>query len=120
MLTRPGRKPSRKRRLQSAGARYICDPRPGQGRAGTIRDDAPPSTTALGPACGHLFDRGLAVGSSRACGGLVRGADTAARLQAMAGRAHRYAVAGDDADRLYRAGDSAVSAKTGRPLAAYP
>src|SRR5476649_2276050 len=35
MPIRPARKPSRKRRLQSASARYICDPRPGY-RAGTI------------------------------------------------------------------------------------
>src|SRR6202158_4387652 len=37
MPTRPVRKPSRKPRLQSASARYICDPRPGENWAGTTR-----------------------------------------------------------------------------------
>src|SRR4051812_18945508 len=36
----------------------------------------------------------------------------------MAGRARRHAVAGDDADRLRRAGDPAVSAKNVRTVAA--
>src|ERR1700731_4072046 len=36
MPTRPVRKPSRKPRLQSASARYICDPRRGGFWAGTI------------------------------------------------------------------------------------
>src|ERR1700736_6740236 len=35
--TRPAPKPSRKPRLQSASARYICDPRPGENWAGTTR-----------------------------------------------------------------------------------
>src|SRR6266403_1600009 len=37
MPTRPVRKPSRKPRLQSASARYICDRRPGENWAGTTR-----------------------------------------------------------------------------------
>src|SRR3954470_19156223 len=81
-------------------------------------DDAPPVTAVLGPACGHLPDRSLAVGSSRADRRAHRCADSAARLQAMAVRTRRYAVAGDDADRVRRACHPAVSAQAGRPLAA--
>ncbi len=82
-------------------------------------DDAPPVTAVLGSACGHLPDRGLAVGSPRA----DRRAHRLARIplrafKLMAVRARRYAVAGDDADRVRGAGDSAVSAQAGRPLAA--
>src|SRR6202795_4252422 len=117
--TRPVPKPSRKPRFQSASARYICNPRPGTIGRGQP-DAAPPSSAVVGFACDHLPDRGLAVGSPRADRGVVRGADSAAPLHAGAGRAGRYAVAGDDLDRVHRAGDSAVSAKTGRALVARP
>src|SRR5512132_1058727 len=81
-------------------------------------DDAPPVTAVLGPACGHLPDRSLAVGSSRADRRAHRCADRAPRLQAMAVRSCRCAVAGDDPDRVRRACHPAVSAEVGRPLAA--
>ena len=75
-------------------------------------------TTVLGSACGHLSDRGMAVGSSRADRRAHRRVDSVARVQAMAVRSRRYAVAGDDVDRVCRAGDSAVSAQAGRAVAA--
>src|SRR4051812_229536 len=83
-------------------------------RAGTTTDDATDSTADLGSARDHLPDRSLAVGSSRADRSMVRGADSDARLQAVARRPRRYPLARDDADRVYRSGDSAVSAQAGR------
>ncbi len=62
----------------------------------------------------------MAVGSSRADRGARRRADSAAHLQAVAVGAGRYAVAGDDVDRVPGTGDSAVSAQAGRPVAVDP
>ena len=65
-------------------------------------------------ACDRLSDRGLALGSPRADRGEDRGGDSAAHVQAMALRPRRHAVAGDDADRVRRAGAAPVSAQACR------
>src|SRR5215471_6945231 len=118
MRTPPARRRSRKRRLQSATAPSICDRRPGPSRA-RITYASSPVTAALGPACDHLLDRGLALGPPRADRGTRSGGDSAPRLQALALRTRRRAVAIDDADRLHRAGDPALSAQADRGVAAH-
>src|SRR6185312_11499106 len=93
---------------------------PGFCRAEIRIDAAPPLATALGPACDHLLDRGVAMGSPRAARGRRGGSDPAARIQAMARRSSRFAVASDDIDRLHRAGDPVVSAEAGRAVVVDP
>src|SRR5689334_18808585 len=83
-------------------------------------DAAPPTSTDLGPACGHLPDRSLAVGSPRADRGLGRGEDSAPSVQALARRSRRHVVARDDLDRFYRSRAPAVSPEVDRPVAARP
>src|ERR1700761_6686634 len=120
MPTRPARRPSRKRRLQSASEPSICDRRPALAGQRFATDAAPTITTALGPAGDHLPDRSLAMGSPRADRRERGGVDPAARVQAMACRTSRFAVARDDADRLHRTGDPAVSAEADRAVAVDP
>src|SRR6185437_10507570 len=109
----------RKRHLPSASAPFICERRPSTSRA-RITYAAPPASTDLGPACDHLPDRGMALGSPRTGRGHRRGGDPAARVQGVAGGPRRFAVARDDADRVHRSGVAAVSAEADRILAAHP
>src|SRR5260370_21417985 len=103
MPTRPVRKPSKKPRLQSASARYICDRRPGGKLGGDNKNAAPLASADLGSACDHLPDRGLAVGPSRADRGVVRGAVSTPRLKAIARPPDRYAFARHNPSTLHPA-----------------